>query len=106
MFDSRIGLMKIFSSPGVSSKPLNWFDVLKWTYREFRYGGLVWPGWKTLRARYRHWRWTQSDEVKASIQQLKDALSVGSYSPAPSLTPGEPLKIESLDATMKVITFP
>jgi len=46
----------------------------------------------------------QSSEGKSDIQALIQALQAGSYQPIRS-SEGKPLKIESLEATMRVVTF-
>ncbi len=85
---------KIFSSPGVCSRPLNVFERLQEWHRWFD----LKASWAGLSWRLRHplWRWRS--------RHLLRALEAGSYDVTP-LTAGQPLQVEDLQATMQVVTF-
>jgi hypothetical protein len=97
-------MSKVFTSPGVSARPLNVFEHLREWYRAGRYGhrrtlwqwlGLQFYLLRTYRRRHR-----TGKEVRAML----DALSAGGYKTTP-VSAGEPLRVESLEATMQVVTF-
>lgn len=82
-------MSKIFASPGVSSRPLNFIEWL----REF------WRTQPKSTRRFLRYVWRQNRQQRKEIQRLAEALSI------PPVSSGKPLKVESLEATMLNVTF-
>lgn len=78
--------------------PLNLFDHARELYRDIRWKRGNWTWW--WKVRHFWWRRSQSKQMRS----LLDALETGGYSTA-AVKPAGVLKVESLQATMNVITF-
>lgn len=88
--------MKVFTPlPGI---PLNVFDKARELYRDVRWdrGDFRWR----ITHFYRFIRFNRRREVDS----LLEALEAGGYNVAP-VTLGTPLRVESLQSTMQVVTF-
>lgn len=84
-------MSKIFASPGIAARPLTPLERL----REWKRYGL--PAlWRHAKWKLYHWR------NRHRLEELNRALSSAFTTP---LVDGKPLQIESLEATLSVVTF-
>lgn len=88
-------MAKVFPAPGVSSRPLNLLERFDEWYLDKVYSR---RGRRSMKLSPL-WHWKQRQQ-RRQLQALVGALSVGTV-----LGPGKSLRVESLETTLKVVTF-